>query len=353
MTIFDLVKGKDTLELPLEDLIDSWRDSTDKSRSMVQIFLVTAIERRKKSNMKEIVSLFPSLLIGIHRIPVASRQTLLRSLVSVIVELGNSGGDLSRDEHWNTMLKDENDRRVFLDWTLKLLLLPAVSADEDSFLTCGGKKPLVWPQDSLAKTKAALMKMFDLNDLFPETPEIFQHICVALGDGNPSVQERAHTVVTRRRNDLEKESEKLMDQALKLLERTNPPVTFNVRDATIAQLCKSAVVAAPPLLPRTLKIALATLFSEETSSRLKNRGIQLLRWLLKHMKSEHLAPFALGIVAGLLQLVAKQLEIPATESIREGAYTMIGAVIRTCGEPFRGLYVVDEKYRQTRNHLFL
>jgi hypothetical protein len=216
-----------------------------------------------------------------------------------------------------------------LAWTLKLLLLPAISEAERLELTAQDKRPLVWGGDSLGKCKEGIMRILDVVELFPKNEDVWQHLLVALGDGN--VQDHASTAVMRRRVDRELPS--LMDGALSLLERTNPGVPFGIREAVMAQLCKSQVISQPPLLGRALKVAVEALFTEE--SRLKSRGIQLLRWMLQHIHADHLSPFAMGLVAGLLQLLSKQLTIPATETLREGGYTVIGAVIRACPGPFR------------------
>ena len=173
------------------------------------------------------------------------------------------------------------------------------------------------------------MRLLDVVELFPKTEDVWQHFLVALGDS--VVQERAATAIMRRRVD--REIPEMMSAALALLERSAPPVPFGIREAVIGQLCKSQVVSQPPLLGRTLKVAVDALFSEE--NRLKSRGIQLLRWMLQHIQGEHLSPFAMGLVAGILQLLAKQLAIPANDTLREGSYTVIGAVIRACPGPFR------------------
>jgi hypothetical protein len=295
------------------------------SRAFSLVFINMALER---ANQADVVKALPELLLGIGNVAVAQQQGLLRSLVGFLALLP-SNRDLAADAQWKALLAQEADRKVVLSWMLKLLLLPAVSDAERLELTVQDKRPLVWGPEGLNKCKDGIMRLLDVVELFPKAEEVWQHLLVALGDS--AVQERASTAIMRRRVD--RESPELVAATLSLLERTLPGVPFGIREAAIGQLCKSQIASKPPLLGRSLKVAVDALFSEE--NRLKSRGVQLLRWMLQHIQGDHLSPFAVGLVAGILQLLAKQLAIPANDALREGCYTVVGAVIRACPGPFR------------------
>jgi hypothetical protein len=340
LTLHGLVKDKRSFALPLNDLITSFRESPG-SRAFSLLFLNMALERVDPVVARQLV---PELLVGISSAAAPLQQGLLRSLLPFIADLP-ANRDLAADAAWKRLVQHDGDRSVFLSWSLKVLLLPAVTEQERMELTVQDKRPLVWPgNDSLGRCKDGFMRLLDVVEFFPKPLEVFPHFLVALGDS--AVQERASTAIMRRR--IDREAPELMDAALRLLERSTPPLPFGVRDAIIAQLCKSQVISRPPLLPRALKVALGCLFAEsDASNRMKARGVQLLRWMLQHMQGEHLSPFATGLVAGILQLMAKQLSIPATEPLREGGYTVIGAVIRVCPGPFRSSLAIPSALAAT------
>ncbi len=340
LTVHGLVKDRRAFALPLDDLVAAFR-SHPGSRVFSLLFLNMALERADPAAVRR---LLPDLLVGISTVAAPLQQGLLRSLLPFFADLP-ANRDLVSDAAWKRFVQNDADRAVFLSWALKVLLLPSVTEQERLELTVQDKRPLVWPgNDGLGRCKDGFMRLLDVVEFFPKNLEVFPHFLVALGDS--AVQERASTAIMRRRVD--RESVEMMDAALLLLERANPPLPFGMRDAIIAQLCKSQIVSRPPLLPRTLKVALGALFAEnDASNRMKTRGIQLLRWMLQHVQGEHLNPFATGLVAGILQLVAKQLCIPATEPLREGGYTVIGAVIRACPGPFRSSLAIPSAMAAT------
>ena len=331
-TVQRLVRDNKHVSLPLDDILDSYRANAS-SRGMALVFLNLALDRTEG-----VVKLLPKLLVGIADINAKLRDNFLRTLLDY-VHLLPSSRDVFLDPDWKDFVKRDKDVDVMLAWAFKVLVFPAVTEEERASLTADGKRLLDWGHNGelLGKTKDGFLRLFDNVELF-SNEQIYSHLLLGMGDVNTLAQERSATALTRRRVD--RDSVAIVSDAVALLERSAPPVPFGVRDVVLAQLCKAQAVSRPPLLPRVLKLALGTLFGE--NERLKGRSIQLLRWMLLHIEPAHLSPFAGGLVAGLLQLVARQLVIPATDSLRAGAYAVIGAVIRQCSTPFKASLAIPD-----------
>lgn len=321
-TIQGLVKPKQ-VKLPFDDLIDVWRDVDDSTRAFPLLFINMALDREAREVS---VKRLPQLLRGIASVGKVHRQALLRSVLDLMAHLPNSR-DLVADASWQALLNDARDKEALLLWMLLVLMSPALSDEERADVTGNNKKPL--DSATLPAIKAGIIRLLDPSELFSNA-EVFAHLLCAMGEGN----DNASASVTRRR--IDREQADVMDKALLLVERENPPLPVSIRDTVLAQIARSSIVCQPPLVSRTMKVALGALFIEnDPQNKMKNRAVQLLRWVIQKIDASFLNPVAVRLVGSLLVAVSKASTGLNVDSFREGAYTVIGAVVRAAGAPFR------------------
>lgn len=242
-TVSSLLKPKRTIKLPLADLLELWHRAppTAPSRPFQLIFLHMSLERLTKPEAAQAV---PLLLRGVAALATAQQRQVLRIVLEAAPELALNARSLDGD--WQAVLQSTADRALLAHWLLMLLLWPSSLTASERALFEDEKRPLA--PAVLAAAQQRLVVLLDWDGW--ALHEIFCAVVAAQGSGNSAIQERAVTLLNRRRSAADMEVIAVVEPVLVLLERSQPPVSHAVRDVAMAQLCKSAIVARPPLLAR-------------------------------------------------------------------------------------------------------
>lgn len=352
------------IQLPLDALLDLYLPST--APPLVSNFSVVYVEMAfERASQDARLAVLPRLLEGVAARPPAHQGILMR-LVALGLEAFGGKQRLPEEEKLGerfALNARPNDRAAWLTFSMHTLLYspppsgsrgaateppqgpqppPGLSLEQSEMVTGNAKQKERLRGGVLAVRKLGILLFNTTVNLPPVL--LYPLYLVASTDSDDGVSRRGEELLKRSTPLVDMESKELIQPLFALYlgaSKTNQPAGSGVRAPSAPQKlrvlnCLLHSVAAANNFPSTLQVMFDAIYGADTTTRLKQAGMEFAVWTFKHAKEQQLKPMAPIVLAALTKLVDVPAEPDvASLQLRAFAYQAIGQLSQRIPHLFR------------------
>lgn len=306
------VKHQLDIGLPLSELWNLYIEPN--AAPMVKNFCIVYVEmafERVQIEVKE--DMVPLLVANISKLPTQHQEIILRISAKVI---GDCHCTHLRDEIAGKyrLIKGSQDSEIFLEFCLHTMLYqsPSQGGGSPAGLSISqsnrvsGKQLLT--SDILSKRKLGILNVVEAMELVPEI--VYPLFLVACVDCHEPVIKRGEELLKKNASGVNLEDQSLINRLYLLFNGTagaqhiSPdnkvtPGSLALRARLMSVFCRS--ITAANSFPATLQCIFSCIYGNDTSSRLKQLGMEFTVWVFKHAKEAQLKLMGPVILNGILK----------------------------------------------------
>ncbi|RYR45699.1 hypothetical protein Ahy_A07g031502 isoform A [Arachis hypogaea] len=350
------VKLQPDIGLPLSELWELYSESgaTPIIRNFCIVYIEMAFQR---VSAKEKEDLAPILLVNISKLPLQHQEIILRIIVKVIGECHSSQiGDEVAAKY--KKVNNSQDRDLFIEFCLHTMLYQRVSQSGGYPGLSFGQANRVTGKQQLQKDEILLRKLGILNiiqamDLPPELA--YPLYVVASVDCEEPVVKRGEELLKKKASGANLDDLNLINRLFLLFNGTSgaenvdsesrvSPASPALKAKLMSIFCRS--IAAANSFPSALQCIFCCIYGNDTTSRLKQLGMEFTVWVFKHIKSllpvqakiDQLKLMGPVILSGIMKSLDNYSSSEADASAREVktyAFQAIGLLAQRMPNLFR------------------
>ncbi|KAM1056746.1 hypothetical protein ACFX2I_030121 [Malus domestica] len=289
------VKHQPEIGLPLSELWNIYSEAN--TASMVRNFCILYIEMAMdRADTKQKEDFAAILLSGVSRLPLQHQEIILRLATKVIGECHSKGINDEVAAKYR-MISDSQDRNVFLEFCLHTLLYqqssqrecpPGLSVAQTNRVT--GKQPL--KNDILLTRKLGILNVIDSMELAPEL--VYPLYVASSVDCQEPVVKRGEELLKKKAAGANLDDSDLINKLFLLFNGTAgsqsvapesriTPANPALKAKLISIFCRS--ITAANSFPATLQCIFGCIYGSDTTSRLKQLGMEFTVWVFKHVRT--------------------------------------------------------------------
>ncbi|CAN6695106.1 unnamed protein product [Malus baccata var. baccata] len=342
------VKHQPEIGLPLSELWNIYSEAN--AASMVRNFCILYIEMAMdRADTKQKEDLAAILLSGVSRLPLQHQEIILRLATKVIGECHSKGINDEVAAKYR-MISDSQDRNVFLEFCLHTLLYqqssqrecpPGLSVAQTNRVT--GKQPL--KNDILLTRKLGILNVIDAMELAPEL--VYPLYVASSVDCQEPVVKRGEELLKKKAAGANLDDSDLINKLFLLFNGTAgsqsvapesriTPANPALKAKLISIFCRS--ITAANSFPATLQCIFGCIYGSDTTSRLKQLGMEFTVWVFKHSKIDQLKLMGPVILSGILKSLDTVSSSESDATVRDSktfAYQAIGLLAQRMPQLFR------------------
>ncbi|KAL1347958.1 uncharacterized protein [Arachis hypogaea] len=342
------VKLQPDIGLPLSELWELYSESgaTPIIRNFCIVYIEMAFQR---VSAKEKEDLAPILLVNISKLPLQHQEIILRIIVKVIGECHSSQiGDEVAAKY--KKVNNSQDRDLFIEFCLHTMLYQRVSQSGGYPGLSFGQANRVTGKQQLQKDEILLRKLGILNiiqamDLPPELA--YPLYVVASVDCEEPVVKRGEELLKKKASGANLDDLNLINRLFLLFNGTSgaenvdsesrvSPASPALKAKLMSIFCRS--IAAANSFPSALQCIFCCIYGNDTTSRLKQLGMEFTVWVFKHAKIDQLKLMGPVILSGIMKSLDNYSSSEADASAREVktyAFQAIGLLAQRMPNLFR------------------
>ncbi|PRQ32931.1 putative proteasome component Ecm29 [Rosa chinensis] len=342
------VKHQPEIGLPLTELwtIYSEAHSAPIVRNVCILYLEMAMDR---ADRKEKENLSPMLLLGVSKLPQQHQEIILRLVIKVIGERHTSGIDGEVAAKYG-LINDSQDRNVFIEFCLHTILYqPSSQRECPPGLSIAQANRVTARQslnsDMLLTRKLGILNVVEAMELAPEL--VYPFYLTASIDCQELVVKRGEELVKKKAAGANSDDSVLINRLFLLFNGTATsqnvgpesrvtPASPALKGKMMSIFCRS--ITAANSFPSTLQCIFGCIYGSDTTSRLKQLGMEFTVWVFKHSIIDQLKLMGPVILSGILKSLdtASSSESDATHrDSRTFAYQAIGLLAQRMPQLFR------------------
>ncbi|KAL8170504.1 hypothetical protein V2J09_022308 [Rumex salicifolius] len=305
------VKHDTNIALPLSEL---WNIYEANAAPLVRNFCIIYIEMAfERALLEEKKNMAPKLLANISKLPPQHQEIVLRACAKVIGDAHSREFDDGISAKYKT-INGSQDSQLFLEFCLQCMLYQPTSQGGKcpaglSFAQAervSGKKPLTY--ESLQNMKLGLLNVISSMELAAEIAyPIYLAACV---DSQEAVVKKGEELLKRKCSVTDFDDSNLTKQLFFLFngnaaaENITPelkvvPVNSALKAKIMYVFCRS--ITAANSFPSTLQCIFSCIYGIDTTSRLKQLGMEFAFWVFKHARNDQLKVMGPLILNGILK----------------------------------------------------
>nr|XP_010313220.1 proteasome adapter and scaffold protein ECM29 isoform X1 [Solanum lycopersicum] len=343
------VKHQNDIGLPLSDLWQLYMESS--ASSMVRNFCIMYVEMAVDRTIKEDKeNMAPNFLANISKLPLQHQDILLRVTTKVI---GECHSIKISDEVAAKYRRsgDLPDHKIFLEFCLHMVLYQPTSQSSTcpaglSIAQCDrvtGKRQLT--NDYLRNVKLGILNVVQAMELSTEL--VYPLYVAASSDCQESIVKRGEELHKKNASGVNLEDANLVSKLFVLFNGTAgtdqiPPESRvspgnpSLRAKLMSIFCRS--ITAANSFPLTLQCIFGCIYGSNTTSRLKQLGMEFTVWVFKHGTMDQLRLMGPVILTGILKSLdgysAAESDVIARET-KAFAFQAIGLLAKRMPQLFR------------------
>lgn len=342
------VKHQPEIGLPLLELWNIYSEAN--AASMVRNFCILYIEMAMdRADTKQKEDLSAILLSGVSRLPLQHQEIILRLATKVIGECHSKGINDEVAAKYR-MISDSQDRNVFLEFCLHTMLYqqssqrecpPGLSIAQTNRVT--GKQPL--KNDILLTRKLGILNVIDAIELAPEL--VYPLYVASSVDCQEPVVKRGEKLLKKKAAGANLDDSDLINKLFLLFNGTAgsqsvapesriTPANPALKAKLISIFCRS--ITAANSFPATLQCIFGCIYGSDTTSRLKQLGMEFTVWVFKHSTIDQLKLMGPVILSGILKSLDTVSSSESDATVRDSktfAYQAIGLLAQRMPQLFR------------------
>ncbi|XP_031477538.1 uncharacterized protein LOC116248548 isoform X3 [Nymphaea colorata] len=345
------VKHQKSIRLPVMEL---WKEYVEVGAALIvrnfcMIYIEMAFDRL---TAEEKADMAPMLIANISKFPSQHQDILLRIVMKVIGECHKC--QIEESIALKYKLGSDDDRGLFVEFCLLTVLYqptspssggegtsPGLSVAQTNQVT--GKLPL--KGDEILSRKLGILNVIEALNLDPQL--IYPLYLAASADSQELVIKRGEELLKKLASRVNLEDPKLINKLFLLLTGTvaggsTPPEsrinpvnpTFRLRLLSI--FCRS--ITAANTFPLTLQCIFNCIFGSDSTSKLKQLGMEFTVWVFKHAVFDQLKLMGPVILSGITKFVDAHAASGSETSFREMksfAFQAVGLLSHRMPELFR------------------
>ncbi|XP_031477380.1 uncharacterized protein LOC116248548 isoform X2 [Nymphaea colorata] len=343
------VKHQKSIRLPVMEL---WKEYVEVGAALIvrnfcMIYIEMAFDRL---TAEEKADMAPMLIANISKFPSQHQDILLRIVMKVIGECHKC--QIEESIALKYKLGSDDDRGLFVEFCLLTVLYqptspssggegtsPGLSVAQTNQVT--GKLPL--KGDEILSRKLGILNVIEALNLDPQL--IYPLYLAASADSQELVIKRGEELLKKLASRVNLEDPKLINKLFLLLtvaggstppeSRINPVnPTFRLRLLSI--FCRS--ITAANTFPLTLQCIFNCIFGSDSTSKLKQLGMEFTVWVFKHAVFDQLKLMGPVILSGITKFVDAHAASGSETSFREMksfAFQAVGLLSHRMPELFR------------------
>ncbi|KAH6836999.1 ARM repeat superfamily protein [Perilla frutescens var. hirtella] len=305
------VKHQPLIGLPLSDLWKLYMESS--SAPMVRNFCIVYIEMaidRVQTEEKQLIA--PVFLTNISKLPAQHQDILLRITAKVIGECHTSQVSDEILEKYRTLVGSK-DLEIFLEFCLYTILYqpssqsggrPGLSTIQCQRVT--GNDPPGY--DKLRNRKTGMLNIIEALEL--PSGLVYPIYIAACADSHEPVIKKGEELLKKNASGVNLDDQNLISKLFLLFNGTTGseniapdskvnPGNLSLRVRLMSIFCRS--ITAANSFPSTLQCIFGCIFGVDSTSRLKQLGMEFTVWVFKHATMEQLKLMGPIILTGILK----------------------------------------------------
>ncbi|KAM3287700.1 proteasome adapter and scaffold protein ECM29 isoform X1 [Capsicum chacoense] len=343
------VKHQHDIGLPLSDLWQLYMESNDSSmvRNFCIMYVEMAVERARKEDKENMA---PNFLANISKLPLQHQDILLRVITKVIGECHSAKVSDEVAVKYKRS-GDLPDHKIFLEFCLHTVLYQPTSQSSTcpaglSIAQCDrvtGKRQLT--SDYLRNVKLGILNIVQAMEL--PTELVYPLYVAASSDCQESIVKRGEELQKKNASGVNLEDADLVSKLFVLFNGTPgtdqiPPESRvspgnpSLRAKLMSIFCRS--ITAANSFPLTLQCIFGCIYGSNTTSRLKQLGMEFTVWVFKHGTMDQLRLMGPVILTGILKSLdgfsASESDVVARET-KAFAFQAIGLLAKRMPQLFR------------------
>ncbi|XP_060216154.1 uncharacterized protein LOC132643671 isoform X1 [Lycium barbarum] len=343
------VKHQHDIGLPLPDLWQLYMESNASSmvRNFCIMYVEMAVERARKEDKENIA---PNFLANISKLPLQHQDILLRVITKVIGECHSAKISDEVAAKYRSS-GDLPDHKIFLEFCLHTVLYQPTSQSGTcpaglSVTQCDrvtGKRQLT--SDYLRNVKLGILNIVQAMEL--PTELVYPLYVAASADCQESIVKRAEELQKKNASSVNLEDANLVSKLFVLFNGTAgtdqippelrvSPGNPSLRAKLMSIFCRS--ITAANSFPLTLQCIFGCIYGSNTTSRLKQLGMEFTVWVFKHGAMDQLRLMGPVILTGILKSLdgysASESDVFARET-KAFAFQAIGLLAKRMPQLFR------------------
>ncbi|KAL2316898.1 hypothetical protein Fmac_030774 [Flemingia macrophylla] len=322
------VKFLPHIGLPLSALWKLYSESG--AVPIIRNFCIVYIEMAfQRANGKEKEDLAPDLLVNISKLPLQHQEIVLRIIVKVIGEChsGQIGDEVAAKYK---KVNNSQDRELFIEFCLHTMLYQRVSQS-------GGVSPglsvaqvnrvtgkLQLQSNEILPRKLGILNVIQSMELAPEL--VYPLYLAASVDCEELVIKRGEELLKKKASGANLDDLNLVNRLFFLfngtvgVERVDPesrisPGSPALKAKLMSIFCRS--ITAANNFPSTLQCIFGCIYGNDTTSKLKQLGMEFTVWVFKHAKIDQLKLMGPVILSGIMKSLDNYSSSEADARARE------------------------------------
>ncbi|KAF3455353.1 hypothetical protein FNV43_RR05803 [Rhamnella rubrinervis] len=322
------VKHQPEIGLPLSELWNMYSEAN--SVPMVRNFCIVYIEMAfERAPVEEKENLAPMLLMNVSKLPHQHQEILLRIITKVIGECHSNQVD-DRIAAKYRILNDPHDRELFIEFCLHTVLYqlssqsrgcpPGLSIAQTNRAI--GKQSL--DMDILLQRKLGILNVVDAMELAPEL--VYPLYVAASVDCQEPVVKKGDELMRKKAAGANLDDPDLINRLFLLFNGTagsqNNVPEFRVTPGSLALkaklmsiFCQS--ITAANSFPSTLQCIFGCIYGNDTTSRLKQLGMEFTVWVFKHSNISQLKLMGPVILNAILKSLDSHSSVESDATARD------------------------------------
>ncbi|XP_021604828.1 proteasome adapter and scaffold protein ECM29 isoform X2 [Manihot esculenta] len=308
------VKHQSEIGLPLLEL---WKLYTEANATpMVKNFCIVYIEMAfERADVKDKENMAPMLLSNICKLPHQHQEIILRIATKVIGECHAGQIDEEAVKQYRLAI-GSRDRELFIEFCLHLMLFqqppqgggcpPGLSTAQSDRVT--GKHSL--KSDVLLARKLGILNVVEAMELDPEV--VYPIYLAASADCQEPVVKKGEELLKKKASTANLDDPKLMNKLFLLFNGTTgaenvapesrvTPGSIALKAKLMSIFCRS--ITAANSFPATLQCIFGCIYGSNTTSRMRQLGMEFTVWVFKHAQINQLKLMGPVILNGILKLL--------------------------------------------------
>ncbi|XP_024030403.1 proteasome-associated protein ECM29 homolog [Morus notabilis] len=343
------VKHQLQIGLPLSELWNIYSDAN--TAPMVRNFCIVYIEMAfDRAPTEEKGNLAPTLLVNISKLPQQHQEIILRIVTKVIGDCHSSRTDDETVANYRTVT-DPRDRELFVEFCLHTILYqpssqsrecpPGLSISQTNGVT--GKQSL--DRDVLLMRKLGILNVTEGMELAPEL--VYPLYLAASADYQEPIVKRGEELLRKKANGTNLDDSNLINKLFVLFngtvgsqnvapEHKVTPGSHALKAKLMSIFCRS--ITAANSFPATLQCIFGCIYGSETTSRLKQMGMEFTVWVFKHSQINQLKLMAPVILNAILKSLDSYSNLESDATARDTktfAFQAIGLLAQRMPQLFR------------------
>ncbi|XP_062082273.1 uncharacterized protein LOC133788708 [Humulus lupulus] len=344
------VKPQPEIGLPLSELWNIYSEAN--AAPMVRNFCIVYIEmafERAPTKVKEILA--PMLLVNISKLPHQHQEIILRIVTKVIGDCHSRRVDDDDVVAKYRAVSDSKDRELFVDFCLHTVLYqpssqsrecsPGLSISQTIGVT--GKQSL--DRDVVLTRKLGILNIVEVMELAPEL--VYPLYLAASVDFQDPVVKRGDELLRKKANGTNLDAINLINKLFLLFngsagsqnvapESRVTPGNHTLKVKLMSTFCRS--ITAANSFPPTLQCIFGCIYGNDTTSRLKQLGMEFTVWVFKHSQMNQLKLMGPVILNAILKSLDSYSNMESDATARDTktfAYQAISLLAQRMPQLFR------------------